>query len=79
MGKNSEPANEGQGQGLAIATGAETWAETLNAAELLYLYGHGTTDWFQLGKGVCQGCILSPCLFNLSSQSYGFSSGHVWM
>lgn len=38
MGKNSEPANEGQGQGLAIATGAETWAETLNAAELLYLY-----------------------------------------
>jgi len=27
--------------------------------------GHGTTDWFQLGKGVCQGCILSSCLFNL--------------
>ena len=27
--------------------------------------GHGTTDWFQVGKGVCQGCILSPCLFNL--------------
>ena len=27
--------------------------------------GHGTTDWFQIGKGVCQGCILSPCLFNL--------------
>ena len=26
--------------------------------------GHGTTDWFQIGKGVCQGCILSPCLFN---------------
>ena len=26
---------------------------------------HGTTDWFPLGKGVCQGCILSPCLFNL--------------
>ena len=25
--------------------------------------GHGTTDWFQIGKGVCQGCILSPCLF----------------
>ena len=25
---------------------------------------HGTTDWFQTGKGVCQGCILSPCLFN---------------
>ena len=27
--------------------------------------GHGTTDWFQIGKVVCQGCILSPCLFNL--------------
>jgi len=27
--------------------------------------GHGTTDWFQIGKGVCQDCILSPCLFNL--------------
>ena len=25
---------------------------------------HGTTDWFQIGKGVCQGCISSPCLFN---------------
>ena len=27
--------------------------------------GHGTTDWFQIRKGVCQGCILPPCLFNL--------------
>ena len=27
--------------------------------------GHGTTDWFQIGKGMCQGCILSSCLFNL--------------
>ena len=27
--------------------------------------GHGTTDWFQIGKRVLQGCILSPCLFNL--------------
>ena len=27
--------------------------------------GHGTTDWFQIRTGVCQGCILSPCLFNL--------------
>ena len=27
--------------------------------------GHGTTDWFQIGKGVCQGCILSSCLFTL--------------
>ena len=30
--------------------------------------GHGTTDWFQIRKGVCQGCTLSPCLFNLYSE-----------
>ena len=30
--------------------------------------GHGTTDWFQIGKGVCQGCILSPCLLNLHAE-----------
>ena len=30
--------------------------------------GHETTDWFQSGKGVCQGCILSPCLFNLYAE-----------
>ena len=30
--------------------------------------GHGTMDWFQIGKGVYQGCILSPCLFNLDSE-----------
>ena len=30
--------------------------------------GHGTTDWFQVGKEVCQGCILSPCLFNLHAE-----------
>ena len=30
--------------------------------------GHGTTDWFQIGKGVCQGCILSPCLFNFCAE-----------
>ena len=32
--------------------------------EAIVRTGHGTTDWFQIGKGVCQGCILSPCLFN---------------
>ena len=31
--------------------------------------GHGTTDWFQTGKGVLQGCILSPCLFNLHAEN----------
>ena len=30
--------------------------------------GHRTTDWFQIGKRVCQGCILSPCLFNLYAE-----------
>ena len=30
--------------------------------------GHGTTDWFQIGKGVRRGCILSPCLFNLYAE-----------
>ena len=29
---------------------------------------HGTTDWFQIGKGICQGCILSPCLLNLYAE-----------
>ena len=36
--------------------------------ELTVRTGHGTTDWFQMGKGVCQGCILSPCLFNLYAE-----------
>ena len=30
--------------------------------------GHGTTDWFQIGKGACQGCMLSPCLFNFYAE-----------
>ena len=36
--------------------------------EATILTGHGTTDWFQIGKGVRQGCILSPCLFNLYAE-----------
>ena len=36
--------------------------------EVIVRTGHGTTDWFQLGKGVSQGCILSPCLFNLYAE-----------
>ena len=37
--------------------------------------GHGTTDWFQIGKGVRQGCILSPCLFNLYAEYIMRSAG----
>ena len=36
--------------------------------EAIVRTGHGGTDWFQFGKGVCQGCILSPCLFNLYAE-----------
>ena len=39
----------------------KTWSNTVRT-------GHGTTDWFQIGKGVRQGCILSPCLFNLYAE-----------
>ena len=36
--------------------------------EAIVRTGHGTTDWFQIGKGVRQGCMLSPCLFNLCAE-----------
>ena len=36
--------------------------------EATFRTGHGTTDWFQIGKGVCQGCVLSPCLFNFYAE-----------
>ena len=38
------------------------------AQEATVKTGHGTTDWFQIGKRVHQGCILSPCLFNLHAE-----------
>ena len=45
--------------------------------------GHGTTNWFQIGKGVHQGCILSPCLFNLYAeyitQNAGLDGGQAGM
>ena len=40
--------------------------------------GHGTTDWFQIGKGVRQGCILSPCLFNLYTEYIMRNTGLVF-
>ena len=44
---------------------AASWEICIACQETTIRTGHGTTDWFQIGKGVCQGCILSPCLFNL--------------
>ena len=43
--------------------------------ELTVRTGHGTTDWFQVGKEVCQGCILSPCLFNLYAEDMMRNAG----
>ena len=43
--------------------------------EATIITGHGTTDWFQIGKGVCQGCILLPCLFNLYAEYIMRNSG----
>ena len=45
------------------------------AQEAVVRTGHGTTDGFQIGKGVCQGCILSPCLFNLCAEYIMGNSG----
>ena len=45
------------------------------AQEATVRTGHGTTDWFQIGKGVCQGCILSPCLFNLYAEYFTRNAG----
>ena len=52
-----------------------TWPASWEIHMQLFLYriirhGHGTTDWFQIRKGVHQGCILSPCLFNLYNAEY---------
>ena len=43
--------------------------------EATFRAGHGTTDWFQIVKGVCLGCILSPCLFNLYAKYIMLSTG----
>ena len=55
-----------------------TWPASRNlyaGQEATVRTGHGTTDWFQIGKGVCQGCILSPCLFNLCAEYIMRNSG----
>ena len=40
--------------------------------------GHGTTDWFQIGKGVCQGYISSPCLFNFYAEKHWAGESTSW-
>ena len=50
------------------ATLPASWETCTQGQEATVKIGHGTTDWFQIGKGVCQGCILSPCLFNLYAE-----------
>ena len=57
--------------GKKIATQIQEAQEFLfriNPRRNMSRHGHGTTDWFQIGKGVCQGCILSPCLFNFYAE-----------
>ena len=44
------------------------WRNLYAGREATVGTGHGTTDWFQIGKGVHQGCILSPCLFNFYAE-----------
>ena len=56
-------------QEMGISDDLTCLLKNLNAAqEATVRTGHGTTDWFQIGKGVRQGCILSPSLFNLYSE-----------
>ena len=49
-------------------TGDRSKVQLYAGQEATVRTGHGTTDWFQIGKGGCQGCILSPCLFNLYAE-----------
>ena len=44
------------------------WRNLYTGQKATVRTGHGTTDWFQIGKGVCQGCILSPCLSNFYAE-----------
>ena len=54
------------------------WHSAFFMVQISHLYmttGHGATDWFQIGKGVRQGCILSPCLFNLYAENIMRNAG----
>ena len=61
---------------MGIADHLTCLLRNLNAGqEATVRTSHGTTDWFQIRKGVCQGCILSPCLFNLYAWYIMWNSG----
>ena len=53
---------------MTRAKGADADGLGMQVRKQQFRTGHGTTDWFQIGKGVRQGCILSPCLFNLYAE-----------
>ena len=53
-----------------------TWLRNLHAGqEVTVRTGHGTTDWFQIGKRVCKGCMWSPCLFNSHPEYIMWNTG----
>ena len=49
-------------------TWSASWETCMQVRKQQFRTGHGTTDWFQIGKGVRHGCILSPCLFNFCAE-----------
>ena len=51
------------------------WRNLYTGQEATVRTGHETTDWFQVGKGVCQGCVLLPCLFNLCAENIMRNAG----
>ena len=59
-------AGDGQGSLMWSSSWGHRVGHVYAGQEATVRTGHGTTDWFQTGKGVHQGCILSPCLFNLA-------------
>ena len=66
--ENSERDENTRSSDLSLEKQVCRWEATVRT-------GHGTTDWFQIRKGVCQGCILSPCLFNFYAENIMRNAG----